>query len=81
MSLPRLYPIDGRPDPADNADNADQLASGASYGSPEGTDDPRFSTASSTGWGTSFYGQNPDEYLGGPTDDDNDWRGGSSFYE
>ncbi|MGX4712291.1 hypothetical protein [Rhodococcus ruber] len=51
------------------------------YGSPARPDDPRFSHRSRLEWGTASYGQDPEEFLGSPTDDDNDWRGGSALYE
>lgn len=51
------------------------------YGRPTGIDDPRFSNRSSLDWGTASYRQHPEEFLGSPTDDDNDWRGGSALYE
>ncbi|MHC6215293.1 MULTISPECIES: hypothetical protein [Rhodococcus] len=51
------------------------------YGSPARLDDPRFSHRSRLEWGTASYGQDPEEFLGSPTDDDNEWRGGSAFYE
>lgn len=51
------------------------------YGSPGRPDDPRFSHRSRMEWGTSSYRQHPDEFLGSPTDDDNDWRGGQALYE
>lgn len=50
-------------------------AQGAPYGAAEDLDDPRFNNASALGWGTHTYGQDPQEYLGNPTEDDNDWRG------
>lgn len=49
---------------------------------PARLDDPRFSHRSRLEWGgTASYGQDPEEFLGSPTDDDNEWRGGSAFYE
>lgn len=51
------------------------------YGPAASVDDPRFSNRSSLGWGTASYGQHPEEFLGSPTDDDNDWRGGHALYE
>ena len=51
------------------------------FGSPARLDDPRFSHRSRLEWGTASYGQDPEEFLGSPTDDDNEWRGGSAFYE
>ncbi|MDO2378394.1 hypothetical protein Q2298_08510 [Rhodococcus electrodiphilus] len=51
------------------------------YGRPTSIDDPRFSNRSSLGWGTASYGQHPEEFLGSPTDDDHDWRGGHALYE
>ncbi|MGW5300714.1 hypothetical protein ACWEQV_20945 [Rhodococcus aetherivorans] len=51
------------------------------YGNPARLDDPRFSHRSRLEWGTASYGQDPEEFLGSPTDDDNEWRGGSALYE
>jgi hypothetical protein len=64
-----------------NAD-ADAVRDGLQvpYGEPDGPDDVRFSVHSAAGWGTNAYGQNPDEFLGEPTEDDNDWIRGSSRF-
>lgn len=79
LGLPRLTPIQGR---AENVgpDSEKQDAT-TFYGSPDDPEDPRFSTRSNLDWGTRSYGQDPDEFLGGPTDDDNDWRGGNRMYD
>lgn len=78
MGLPRLMPLEGRAE--DAGPEADRDAA-TFYGAPEDLEDPRFSTRSSLDWGTASYGQDPDEFLGGPTDDDNDWRGGNQMYD
>ncbi|MGX7722644.1 hypothetical protein [Rhodococcus sp. 5G237] len=51
------------------------------YGSPSDIDDIRFSHRTAAEWGTSSFRQHPEEFLGSPTDDDHDWRGGNSLYE
>ncbi|MEU5841565.1 hypothetical protein [Rhodococcus sp. NPDC047139] len=51
------------------------------YGAPSNIDDIRFSHRTAAEWGTSSYGQHPEEFLGSPTEDDHDWRGGNSLYE
>ena len=51
------------------------------YGSPSSIGDVRFSHRTAAEWGTSSFGQHPEEFLGAPTDDDHDWRGGNSLYE
>jgi len=72
-------PIEGRAEDV-GPDSGKQDAKTV-YGSPDDLDDPRFSTRSSLDWGTASYGQDPDEFLGGPTDDDSDWRGGNRMYD
>lgn len=72
-------PIEGRAETEGGGD--DNGESPVFYGAPDDLEDPRFSTRSSLDWGTASYGQDPDEFLGGPTDDDNDWRGGNQMYE
>lgn len=57
------------------AGDADPAELAVPYGPAVDLDDPRFSNSSALGWGTSNFGQDPDEYLGNPTEDDNDWRG------
>lgn len=57
------------------ARDADVADPDVPYGPAVDLDDPRFSNASALGWGTSTFGQDPNEYLGNATDDDNDWRG------
>jgi len=42
--------------------------------------DPRYANRDERGWGISAFAQDPDEFMGGPTDDDNDWRGASESY-
>ena len=79
LGLPRLIPIEGRAETEGGGD--DNGESPVFYGAPDDLEDPRFSTRSSLDWGTASYGQDPDEFLGGPTDDDNDWRGGNHMYE
>lgn len=68
LGLPRLLTIAGmwerEPSPTDETD-AD-----VPYGPPDSLEDPRFATRSRLDWGTHFYGQDPNEFLGGPTDDD-----------
>ncbi|MBM7457544.1 hypothetical protein JOE26_000219 [Rhodococcus coprophilus] len=51
------------------------------FGPPTSVQDVRFTHQSSLGWGTASFGQHPEEFLGSPTDDDHDWRGGSALYE
>lgn len=80
LGLPHLWLVEGRfdhrdVDPADTVADAD-----VPYGAPDDQGDPRFAAQSSVGWGTASYGQDPDEYLGDATDDDNDWRGGGARY-
>jgi hypothetical protein len=67
---PRLWPLT----PADLGDDeAPEFE--LPYGPARELDDPRFSNSSALDWGTSTYGQDPNEYLGDVVDDDNDWRG------
>ena len=80
LGLPSLRLIEGRYDERD-ADPWDATANvDTPYGAPDDLGDPRFAAQSVVGWGTASYGQDPEEYLGGATDDDNDWRGGGSRY-
>ena len=78
LGLPRLQTLTGR---GESEQSADDEAYDLHYGAPETLDDPRFSTRSLIGWGTASFGQDPSEYLGDPTDDDNDWRGGSRMHD
>ncbi len=79
LGLPKLNPIEGRAESDGSSD--DERDADLYYGTPESLEDPRFANRSLLDWGTASYGQDPDEFLGGPTDDDNDWRGGGSLYE
>lgn len=79
LGLPTLQTVSGRAEREPSA--LDHEDPDIAYGPPESLDDPRFASRSRADWGTAFYGQDPDEFLGGPTDDDNDWRGGSSMYD
>lgn len=45
------------------------------YGSPKNLDDARFENKSKLDFGAAAYRQDPEEFLGSDTDDDNDWRG------
>jgi hypothetical protein len=78
LALPRLQTIRGRAE-SDQPDLEDIYE--FHYGAPDSLDDPRFSARSQLDWGTASFGQDPDEFLGGPTDDDNDWRGGSRMHD
>jgi hypothetical protein len=78
LGLPRLHAVSGRPETEESGEDADAALY---YGAPDGLDDPRFATRSLVDWGTASFGQDPDEFLGGPTDDDNDWRGGNRLYD
>lgn len=77
LGLPKLQGT--KPEMWGTAD-ADNEDVGFHYGSPEDVKDPRFAARSAADWGTGSYDQDPAEFLGGPTDDDNDWRGGGSQY-
>jgi len=79
LGLPRLMPIEGRAE--NEGGSSGERESQVPYGAPDDLEDPRFSTRSSLDWGTASYGQDPNEFLGGPTDDDNDWRGGNRMYD
>lgn len=51
------------------------------YGSPDTGEDVRFTHYSRLEMGMAAYRQNSDEFLAEPTDDDHDWRGGTSMLE
>ncbi len=78
LGLPKLNPVPGASESDQSGDDAEAALS---YGAPESLNDPRFANRSMADWGTASYGQDPDEFLGGPTDDDNDWRGGNQMYD
>jgi hypothetical protein len=78
LALPRLQTIRGRAEGDQSDDDQDYELY---YGAPDSLDDPRFSTRSQLDWGTASFGQDPDEFLGGPTNDDNDWRGSNRMYD
>ncbi len=78
LGLPKLNPVPGASEPDQSGDDAEAALF---YGAPGSLDDPRFANRSTADWGTASYGQDPDEFLGGPTDDDNDWRGGNQMYD
>lgn len=78
LGLPKLHPIKGRSETGESSESGGEVD--VFYGAPESLDDPRFNARSVVDWGTAAYGQDPDEFLGDLTDDDNDWRGGGSRY-
>ncbi len=71
----------GHSDTGRRHDRAGGQAREIPYGRPSRADDLRFNHRSRLDWGSASYGQNPEEFLGSPTDDDNDWRGNSALYE
>jgi hypothetical protein len=77
LRLPTLHALPGRADDDTDTDESDTLR----YGESDDPDDPRFHSRSSLGWGTASFGRDPDEFMGGPTDDDNDWRGNNTMHE
>lgn len=64
-------------DPEDSVDPLDPVPTASRSGDPA---DPRYANPDERGWGIRAFAQDPDEFLGGPTDDDNDWRGASESY-
>jgi hypothetical protein len=71
--LPALRPLL----PESSADEVLPEHPDVPYGAPQDNDDVRFEVRSPADWGTRSFGQNPEEFLGEGTDDDNDWRGGN----
>jgi len=78
LGLPKLNPI---PDASESVQFVDDAAAAPFCGALESLDDPRITNRSTADWGTAAYGQDPDEFLGVPADDDNDWRGGNQMYD
>jgi hypothetical protein len=63
--------------PEDSVDPLDPELTASRSGDPA---DPRYANRDERGWGIRAFAQDPDEFMGGPTDDDNDWRGASESY-
>lgn len=65
----------------DPDDSADPLGPGQTTLGPSGDlKDARYANVDERGWGIRAFAQDPEEFLGGATDDDNDWRGASGTY-
>jgi hypothetical protein len=63
------------------SESAESIDTNMPFGAPAANGDSRISVRSAGGWGTSSYGQSPEELLGSPSEDDHDWRGGSIYMD
>jgi hypothetical protein len=63
-----------------NDDSDDPDAHPMPYGAARSPDDTRPAHRSAGGWGTSSFGQDPDEFLSETTEDDHDWRGEDRYF-